>query len=139
MLQSVNIEDFNIAAVRQGRKAFVMLSNGLVQEVKIIEVPGTNYVIADLVSTGAPQGMFDAVSGKAIATRANIKLVIAAEKKTAILIWFTDTIGQLRCEVSRYGGTAKEVEARYAAIGYRLNKIMEVDVDGNTTVHHVVV
>lgn len=137
MLQSVNIEDFNIAAVRQGRKAFVMLSNGLVQEVKIIEVPDTNYVIADLVSTGAPQGMFDAVSGKAIATRANIKLVIAAEKKVAVLIWYTDVFGKLKCEVSRYGGTVKDVEARYAAIGYRLQKIIEVDIEGNAIVHNV--
>lgn len=139
MLQSVNIENFDIKAVRQGRKTYIMLSNGIVQEVKVIEVPGTSYVVAEMASSGAPQGMFDAATGKPVATRANIKLVIAAEKKTAILIWFTDAIGQLKCEVSRYGGTAKEVEARYAAIGYRLNKIMEVDIDGNTTVHHVVV
>lgn len=138
MLQSVNIENFDIKAVRQGRKTYIMLSNGIVQEVEVIEVPGTSYVVAEMASSGAPQGMFDAATGKPVATRANIKLVIAAEKKVSVLVWYTDANGQLKSEVSRYAGAVKDVEARYAAIGYRLKRIIEVDFEGNTTVHNVI-
>jgi hypothetical protein len=108
MMNVINVEAFNIEAINKGRKAYLALTGGLLQEVKLIQVPGTNYVVAELLS-GVPQGLFDAKTGSRVSSRAEGKLVVAVERKSVVLVWFVDQQNNVKCEVSRYPGTSKEV------------------------------